>query len=226
MTKAVLIAGLLMPSCATTFHSWVQKDTCTTDRQTERGYPSVGMLWGSGGLSICTATLVARDIVLTAGHCVGDDMLFTPDGRILYSAALLWADSEDGPLHDTALLLLDRPVSGIRPAGLSSRVDRDHDLRFVGYGCFARCKAGDTVYKVGTGRKTSAVLDGETWQPAWYALDRWYPCGGDSGGPVFDRETGKIVAILVAGSATHRWSAPVSAELRARVEALRIEAAP
>lgn len=154
-----------------------------------------------GGL--CTGTLVAPRVVLTAAHCVGDaiEAGFTNVGRVDFGDGRSpWIDSipiVDMTMHrlykppaflkyDIALVRLARPApEGIEPLPISTRnltdADQGLQLRVVGFG------NTDGEAGTGAGEKRQVTLPLTTIYPEHISFgDRFYnTCQGDSGGPTF-----------------------------------------
>jgi trypsin len=137
-------------------------------------HPNVGQLVvdfpePDGGLfGICSGTLIAPDVFLTAAHCVAFlpglgisdafvsfDSVVDPTTSILHHGTYTFDPAFAGPgsdAHDIAVVVLDEPVSGITPAqlpaaGLLDSMKASHALasqRFtaVGYGCVRNDKTG------------------------------------------------------------------------------------
>jgi secreted trypsin-like serine protease len=91
----------------------------------------------------CTGTLIASNVVLTAGHCevlhtrifVGNDTAKT--GRVFRVKRHVRHPSWDTKLNnDLMLLILEKPVTGVAPRKLatSAVIDKATDARVVGYG--------------------------------------------------------------------------------------------
>lgn len=160
----------------------IRNGTVTTER------PEVGSIGG------CTATLVASDVAITAAHCVGyrtqrrrgryrtftlkkngDVRRFTVDRYRSFSRSL--------GANDIALLSLSSPVPAdfVRPVPLGASTPPDGtSLTVYGYGCTRIGGRGD-------GRKREATFEqGER---------SYHLCPGDSGGPVFNDDTGAITRI-------------------------------
>lgn len=123
-----------------------------------RDWEAVGRL--DTGVSFCTATLIASDLVLTAAHCLFDpDGVRVPDADLVFSAGLRHGRAEairqvlsseipagyarplDAPdmesiAQDVAILRLDRPVSEatVRPIGLGPRAAMLSPVTLVSYG--------------------------------------------------------------------------------------------
>jgi hypothetical protein len=178
-------------------------------------YPNVALMvgrvaedapWGPA----CTGTLVAPDVVLTAGHCVAFgrlfdrftefgvtfDLVFGPSSRVIRATARVHPDYTfqfptplpDDPvdLSDLALLILDEPV-GLIPAQLPPPGFLDHiagmsgPLTFVGYGI---PRADASFDERGT-RRAGSVRLGPVFDPVVVTSpDPAVGCVGDSGGPL------------------------------------------
>jgi secreted trypsin-like serine protease len=104
----------------------------------------------------CTGTLIAPNVVLTAGHCqqlhtrifVGNDV--SKAGRTFRVRRHVRHSDWDNDLrNDLMLVILDRPVTGVTPRVLApaSRIDAATDARVVGFG------TTDLGGTVGFGRK-------------------------------------------------------------------------
>jgi secreted trypsin-like serine protease len=92
----------------------------------------------------CTGTLIAPNVVLTAGHCevlhtrifIGNDL--RKHGRVIRIARHVrhpqWGDQD--LRNDVMLLFLERNVTGVKPRALASTkaIDAATDGRVVGYG--------------------------------------------------------------------------------------------
>jgi hypothetical protein len=149
--------------------------------------PEVGTMLVNGGM--CTATLIRRNVAITAAHCVdyrttdqpgrnlgrltlevadGTDHVFPIDGYKSYSR------SNEPGTKDVALLRLAQPVpsSVARPTGLATRFPVDGEqVRWMGYGCGRRGFSDGN-----SGRKQQIIF-------GFRGTDN--SCPGDSGGPSF-----------------------------------------
>lgn len=163
---------------------------------------------------MCTGTLITRDVVLTAAHCVdqaraeavyigfgtevsyrGHDMEW-----IQASEKLVHPDyDDDWPAYDIALLRLSRPppadVIPIPPLPASMRLtqaDVGVELNFAGFG---KTEVDDGGRLLAVKEKVSLVCEspngcmwkGQAMAPQTLCYDQnpGGPCSGDSGGPAF-----------------------------------------
>jgi len=180
-----------------------------------------------GTSSHCSGTLVAPMVVLTAGHCVyGFTNLVvkvgtesrTTTGRAIYD----WTSSSLNPTqHDVALLFLNKPI-WIRfyPTIAQTAVAANTPVTNVG-----RVHNGQTweqwgasVYDLNDGSMIGAP---PPYSGSTFAFDYWATNvleGGDSGGPVFIKDTHQIVAVN-SGKAT--LSNGKNIELLSRVDLVK-----
>jgi hypothetical protein len=158
----------------------------------------------------CSGTLVAPDVIVTAGHCMESegqcaaasfvfDYLYTAEGVLaeledddVYRCAEILAQ-ENGVL-DYAYVRLDRPVVGHSPATLSRgigetcrNVEDGAEVSVLGFGSGLPLKIDDG----------GEVLDASTALSYFFetSLDTF---GGNSGSGVFN-EAGDLVGVLSAG---------------------------
>jgi secreted trypsin-like serine protease len=193
-------------------------------------HPYVGALVSyddTGKYLICTGTLVAPRVFLTAAHCLVDepaDLYVSfddfvgapdvgPDVTLYHGQAkghpLFEDETAPGDTHDIAVVVLDEAVRGIRPAllpkkGLLDRLDRqgledDFGYTSVGYG-----REGQTDGEFfGGGSRRFASSDWLSLEPAKLTLDqtgdRGGSCRGDSGGPVLLGGTRIVLGIISDG---------------------------
>jgi hypothetical protein len=157
--------------------------------------------------AFCSGTLVAPDLVMTAGHCVKDSydcsntkMVFgyavkqqgqnpsKVDPSEVYSCKGIVARDQQNSGPDYAILKLDRPVPNHQPLP----VNREGGLRegaplfVVGYpvGLPVKVAGGASVRRI-------SALD--------YFVANLDTYGGNSGSAVFNERTGLIEGILVRG---------------------------
>jgi secreted trypsin-like serine protease len=175
-----------------------------------------------GGTELCSGTLIAPDIVLTARHCVsftsaaitcpstapqitgdrppsafhvlvGDDVATAK--QVANGKQVFTPTSNEICDEDIALILLDSEVPGIQPLDVSATgiTTGDH-VTAIGYG---RRGDGDAAGKKLL-REHVAVLD----TSAAEFLVGEATCQGDSGGPALDETTGEIVGVVSRGGPT------------------------
>jgi V8-like Glu-specific endopeptidase len=175
---------------------------------------------GQPKLGFCTGVLVAKDLILTAGHCVGpEDTSQTLESvcksmRIKFGYAYKKSDKDSlkmidhtqlykcqeivayhDPQHlyqemDYGLIRLNREVTDHEPIALESHLASINDpVVLMGH-------PNGLPLKVSDGAKIQAVN---------YPRDNFYKADvdafqGNSGSPVFSKETGKIVGMVVSGT--------------------------
>jgi secreted trypsin-like serine protease len=158
----------------------------------------------------CTGTLIAPNVVLTAGHCkslharvfIGNDI--RKAGQVVRIARhIRHPDYGSGNKHDLMLLILSKKVTGVKPRPLATAklVDAATDARVVGFG--TTDLAGTTGY--GLKQKTDVPIvssacsgkvqgrsDGQVYGchkgkeiVAGKPLLLKDTCRGDSGGPLY-----------------------------------------
>jgi len=163
----------------------------------------------SGQSGICTASIVARDLVLTAAHCLPRNKahkLVLKFGRKLVGKVeqkdvitrevssylgheLYEADSEDEKeTHDIALVRFEGGLpEGFSPVSLlkdSTRLKAGMPALLAGYGV----SNGFTATGSGVLRKVIVLLEDPEYSPSEVLFDQTNgkgACYGDSGGPAF-----------------------------------------
>ena len=194
-------------------------------------HPAVGGLvadkaFSDGTWTYCSGSLLSPTVFLTAAHC-GDDgaqvrVTFSSayhDGDPVYSGTFhanpAYGGGENDP-HDMAVVVLDRPVSGITPVQLPaahslSSLRQGAPITAVGYGAYqvTSGKHGghrylyDDVRQAGTGQVHSVTK-------AWLRISENPArgdaggCFGDSGGPNFLAGTDIEAATTITGDAVCR----------------------
>ncbi|HEX7955497.1 MAG TPA: trypsin-like serine protease [Pyrinomonadaceae bacterium] len=219
-------------------------------------HPQVGALVGefSGGkYPYCSGTLIAPNVFLTAAHCdLGGSRVyvtFDPNfsqrsklypGTYYYDPQYNFAQNDP---HDIAVVVLDKPVSGITPARLPKAGQFDalkvnQKFTAVGYGAqeAVNMPGGPPVnayYDI----REYAVSSLDAVNPAWLRLSQNQAtgdggtCYGDSGGPNFlgagATETNIVAGTTITGdmfckstNVTYRTDTPSARAFLSRFVAL------
>ncbi len=152
-------------------------------------WPAIGAYWHLDMGAMCTATLVAEDVLLLAEHC-----LVGPGNQVWYvghdvslmdeTNTLDISECTVSPLgHDTAICLLAEPVEDITPLPVNLvPFDETWDeqwFHYVGFGV-------DTGYGgPGSGIKRETDIQMYSWDEWEYVhfTAGTNTCSGDSGGP-------------------------------------------
>lgn len=183
---------------------------------------------------ICSGTLIAEDVFLTAAHCTeGFQQLWVsfaspvdPGDESQLHAGIPVPHLEYGvngggaDWYDIAVVLLDEPVAGIAPAqlpaeGLLDEMKRDGTLRdatfvTVGYGAVREDKTGGFAPLFYDGQRRFAEQTLLSLQKTVLGLSMQPStgdggtCYGDSGGPHFLGDV--LVSLTVTGDAPCRAS--------------------
>jgi secreted trypsin-like serine protease len=168
---------------------------------------------GSHYASACSAALVARRWIVTAGHCFHDVARNPVSGPVPYptTATIGRTDvsDEDGhvigvtdvvqsPVNDIALARLAAPVRDIRPLAVGSRRPRTGDLlRMVGWGSLTAVNPTPAT-QLQTGRFRVSSVAPTTVGVTGYAPERdTSACTYDSGAPYFVERHGRAVLVSV-----------------------------
>lgn len=200
--------------------------------QDAQPFAAVGRLsYGEGpapGGAICSGTLVAPDLMLTAGHCVArGGTAFDPASLrfdlgwqpVRFSVTRRGAEITLAPgtgfAADVALVRLDRPVDDIAPLPVADPPSADAGLRVVGF-------RRDQPLVQGQGRPCLGKLAGDG------AIRTGCPVvSGHSGAPLVTlgadgwAVTGVMVAATNGGGPVRSLAAPVPAPFRDRIAAAR-----
>jgi secreted trypsin-like serine protease len=197
-------------------------------------HPNVGALIvdfhdGDGPGIVCSGTLIAPKVFLTASHCTDflpafgigpSDVFVTFDSAFDASSPLIGGTYHTNPLfasggfndtHDIAVITLDRAPRGITPAQLPTRnfldtVDKQTQ-RFVavGYGTVREAKQKGPASLFFDGQRRFAEQSMNSLVDSWLKLSMnpstgsGGTCFGDSGGPHFLGTTSIVVSLTVTG---------------------------
>ena len=170
---------------------------------------------------LCTGALVAPSAVLTARHCVSDtdEAIDCGARRNVYgeypASAFDVTASEDALTGltdarvtrvivpagqnlcgaDVAVLVLDRALRSITPLAIETRAPRVGDeVTAVGYGRRGdAARSGAGVRYMRSDMRVFAVVRDEL-------ATSEGTCSGDSGGPLLDGHTGRVLAVLSRGA--------------------------
>jgi hypothetical protein len=208
----LVAAAALMLSC-------VQKPAVVPKDQvaqmTEERAPAVIAIAASEGdkFTLCSGALVARNLILTARHCISKAITTSPSCDAAghsHNGAHVDTDLDpqeiavyEGPLVRPGLdVPLARGIRTLHPQG-SSLCDADvayivldrpiYSLPILPVRSHARVEEGDMVVPIGFGGGLTAVLG-----PREFEVDS-ATCRGDSGGPAIDVRTGEIVGVVSRG---------------------------
>jgi secreted trypsin-like serine protease len=161
-----------------------------------------------GDQGVCTGTLIAQDVVLTAGHCAEinptaviantTDYTTTGGSRVAVQRTVAYSSWEN--TYDVAVIVLAQPITNVTPrrVGTSCTFDAFQSnvmVRLVGFGATdlegkaansqlkeAMTAVTDPVCSAGNGCNTMVAPGGEFVAGGSGTADS---CFGDSGGPVY-----------------------------------------
>jgi V8-like Glu-specific endopeptidase len=177
----------------------------------DSGDPAVGVvryLDATGSEYICTGTLIAPRLMVSAGHCAvpaAYDVNFDsqPDlsasigtGGWISATAIVNPQYDGNPVdgHDMSVILLSQ-AQATAPIALGAAPTAGDTVRTVGYGMDVN---GDDGTGAGTKRQISVTVDGVAAHEITTGQQGQGTCHGDSGGPFFDG-AGNLVATTSYG---------------------------
>jgi len=221
--KCLLLGALLaLPAAA---HGW-GTPKIVNGVQTQSHPTVAALLFASTQITLdnaqlgCSATLIGCQTVLTAAHCVEEDLnpshylVYLQHAGLFAVSAVTVHPSYSFPVSDIAVLKLANPVTGIRPTAVN-QIDPTpfipHAGIIAGFGQTGGSAADYGIKRVGqvvTANCNAAVAGSTNTELVCWNYDSQIgapgtdsnTCNGDSGGPLFmDLGVGQSVAGVTSG---------------------------
>lgn len=216
----VLLTAMVTPALATESTSSSEPETGTTQSEVVGGsvvpagkWPDAVAVLGEGS---CTGTLIAPNVVLTAGHCadmnptrvVANTTNYNAPGGLAVAVKSITAYPSWDTSYDVAVIVLATPITGITPRKLGTPCTfegfaKDTMVHLVGFGLTDQDGLGNNsqLHEAmapvldpecsGPGGCVPAIRPGGEFIAGGSGTDS---CFGDSGGPVYlDTAGGPVV---------------------------------
>lgn len=211
-----ILASLTVTACApTTSTNSIQKTDDaiiggTEVEATDSIQSSIVAVYDAFEGQICTGSLISKNLVLTAAHCIG---FFTEDMHIFFGTVItkeserrqvvavevsqVWENrrNEDTDTGDIAILKFSGDLpEGYKPAkflGNKTYLKAGAEVILAGYGI----SDGKTGEGIGILRRTSAKIDNPAFSISEFLVDQTQgtgACHGDSGGPAYISIRGQL----------------------------------
>ena len=222
LLAAVVVATLLLVAAPAL--------AITNGQPDGNAHPNVGGLvapapYADGTSIYCTGTLISPTVFLTAAHCDEGTARVTVTFDTAYEvgdktytgtwhADPLYSQTQSDP-HDIAVVVFDKPISGIVPAklpaaGALAKLTGSQQFTSVGYGAYeVTNEPGGHQYLYNDIRMVATGTLNAV-NPAWLrismnlATGNGGTCYGDSGGPNFLGKTDIVAATTITGDAICR----------------------
>lgn len=170
---------------------------------TATAFPEAVQILHGNGVDYCTGVLVSPTVVLGAAHCIWGTAYTVkapfapgaPSRKVVRSKVISRGYSNDPASPDVGVLVLDKPISLPQYAILTSigaEADRGASFKGVAVGRSTEQRTAPLV--------RSTVLSITSGKSAGYTTGLrtpYYSTGGDSGGPLFLVEGGRITHKVV-----------------------------
>ena len=171
---------------------------------TATAFPEAVQILHGNGVDYCTGVLVSPTVVLGAAHCIWGTSYTVkapfapgaPTRKVLRSKVVSRGYSNDPAAPDVGVLVLDKPIKLAQyaiPTSIGAAADSGTTYRGVAVGRSFEARTAPLV--------RSTILTITSGNSAGYTTGLhtpYYSTGGDSGGPLFLVENGKLTHKVVA----------------------------
>jgi secreted trypsin-like serine protease len=199
-----LVAGCAVEPAADEGASIDEAIVSSLQAGTATAFPEAVQILHGNGVDYCTGVLVSPTVVLGAAHCIWGTSYTVkapfapgaPTRKVLRSKVISRGYSTDAAAPDVGVLLLDKPITLAQyavPTSIGAAADSGTAYRGVAVGRSFEARTAPLV--------RSTVLTITSGKSAGYTTGLhtpYYSTGGDSGGPLFLVENGKLTHKVVA----------------------------